>query len=262
MKQWLGALILVGMAAVGASAADKGLKIEMVDNKLSIDAEAVSLSRLLRLLDLATGMKSRVVPELANRNISVKFSGLDINDGVRKMFQGQPLDYLVIPGQGIVVTAASQTISAGDSAPVYSAPPPVDQPFFPDFNNPPTPPPGMPGMQQQPAMIQTPFGPIANPRAGQPVAPNAPLSGPGQQNSLFPGSNPFQQQQQQQQQVQPMIPGQTFPGMAPGNPPFGAPSSFGPPGVPGTPPTNTNPFNPSPLFSNPAPNNNPGAPQR
>jgi hypothetical protein len=252
----LGAVILIGILAVGAFAADKGPKIEIVDNKLSIDAEAVPLSRLLRLLDLATGMKSRVVPELSNRNISVKFSGLDVNDGVRKMFQGQPLDYVVIEGQGIVVTAASQTISAGDSAPVYSAPPPVDQPFFPDFNNPAGPPPGMPGMQQQPAMIQTPFGPIANPRAGQPVSPNVPLSGPGQQNSLFPGTQPSPQPQQQQ--VQPMIPGQNFPGMAPGNPPFGAPSSFGQPGVPGAPP-NSNPFNPAPLFSNPSPINNPGA---
>jgi hypothetical protein len=127
--------------------------------------------------------------------------------------------------------------------------------FIPDFN----PAPPMPGAQQ-PAMIQTPFGPIANPRAGQPVAPNAPLNIPGQQqNPLFPGTNPFPQQQQPQQMQMPQ-PGQVFP---PVNTPFGAPSSFGIPGAPvQQPPVNNNPFNPSPLFSNPAPTNGPGTPPR
>jgi hypothetical protein len=256
MKQWLGAIVLVGIMAGGAFA-DKGPKIEVIDNKLSIDAEAVPLSRLLRLLDLATGMKSRIVPELANRNISVKFSGLEVNEGIRKIFQGQPVDYMMIGGQGIIVTAASQSVASTDAPPVYSTPQQMDQPFIPDFNpalNP-------AGNQQQPAMIQTPFGMIANPRAGQPIAPNAPLSGPGQQqNPLFPGM-PVQQQQQQPQQMIPgmQVPGMQFPGGVPTNP-FGAPSPFGTPG--GTaPPTNTNPFNPSPLFNNPAPGG-PGAPPR
>ena len=68
------------------------------------------MSRLIRLLDQATGMKSKVPPELANRNISVKFSDLNLTDGVRKIFQGQPFDYLVVEGQGIIVTGASQGI--------------------------------------------------------------------------------------------------------------------------------------------------------
>jgi len=157
------------------------------------------------LLDLATGMQSKVPPELANRNISVKFSGLSVDDGIRKIFQGLPFDYVTVAGQGVIVTAASQAGTVAEAPAAYNPPmqaqqppqQPIDQPFNQDF-----PPVGQPGMlnipgqpvqinqpQQQPAMIQTPFGPIANPRAGQPAQPAAPVT---QQNPLFPAS-PAQQ---------------------------------------------------------------------
>src|SRR5437870_621785 len=140
MKYGLGALLLAVSLATGALAAGKGPEINLVDKKLSINAEGVSLGRLLRLLDLATGMQSKVPPELANRNISVKFSGLTLEDGVRKIFQGQPFDYVMLKGQGVIVTSAAQTAVAGDAAaPVYNppgqvmAPQPIEQPFAPDF---------------------------------------------------------------------------------------------------------------------------------
>ena len=53
---------------------------------------------------MAMGMTSEVKPELANRNISVQFTDLTLNDAVRKIFQGQPLNYFVIQGKGIHVT--------------------------------------------------------------------------------------------------------------------------------------------------------------
>src|SRR5881628_3106852 len=99
MKHLVAALFL-SMMISGSFAAGKGPEIDLVDNKLSINAETIPLGRLLRLLDLATGMQSKVPAELANRNISVKFSGLSIEDGVRKIFQGQPLDYVVVEGRG------------------------------------------------------------------------------------------------------------------------------------------------------------------
>ena len=243
MKRWFGAFLLVFTAAAGSLAAAKGPEIDLVDNKLSVTVEAISLGRLLRLLDFATGMKSKVPPELANRNMSVRFTGLSLRDGVRKIFQGLPLDYVVIEGQGIVVTAASQTLSASDTVPVYNTPnsQPFEQPFIQDFN-PPMPVAAQPSQQQQPAMIQTPFGAIANPNARP--APNAPLSSPGQQNpaSLFPG-------QQAQPGIQP-----SFPGAQPNNPtPFGAPSPFGAPA--------TTPNNPSGLFGSPAVFGSPGTQQ-
>src|SRR2546422_10590425 len=105
MKRWFGVVIFVLSLATVSIAAAKGPEVDLVDNKLSINAEAIGLGRLLRLVDLATGMKSKVPPELANRNISVKFSDLNVSDGVRKIFQGQTIDYVVVEGQGIIVTA-------------------------------------------------------------------------------------------------------------------------------------------------------------
>src|SRR5262245_60622900 len=176
MNRWAAAFIFVSLFCTAAAA--KGPEIELIDSKLSVNAEAISLGRLLQLVDQATGMKSKVPPELAGRPISVKFSGLNVDAGVRKIFQGLPLDYVVIAGKGIIVTAASQTVvSPGDST----------QPQTQTFNPPPTAPPGEPPYAQdfqppqavpfqqqqqqqqqgQPPMVQTPFGPIPNPRAQQ-----------------------------------------------------------------------------------------------
>ena len=217
MKYWIGVIILVGTLAEGGYAAGKGPEITLLDNKLSISADAISLGRLLRLLDQATGMQSKVPREFADRNISVRFSELSFDQAVRKIFQGQPFDYVVIGGQGIIITGSSQTLSATDSAAPANAPPaqPVEQTFVQD--DPPfipqpvqmpqigvQPVPGfapIPGaannpfsqqQQQQPQVIQTPFGPIPNPRANQGLQPsgNLPVSGgnsplaPGQQNQF------------------------------------------------------------------------------
>src|SRR5438552_1355859 len=113
MKSSLATLLVILAMSAGAFAAGKGPEIDLVDNKLSINVETIQLGRLLGLLDLATGMQSKVPAELANRNISVKFSGLSLEDGVRKIFQGQPLDYVVVEGRGVIVTSASQTSPVG-----------------------------------------------------------------------------------------------------------------------------------------------------
>src|SRR5437016_11300666 len=122
MKRWFGVVIFVLSLATVSIAAAKGPEVDLVDNKLSINVEAISLGRLLRLLDLATGMKSKVPPELANRNISVKFSELPLDEGIRKIFQGQPFDYVMMQGQGVIVTSVAQAIAGGESAPVYNPP--------------------------------------------------------------------------------------------------------------------------------------------
>src|SRR5438045_1147519 len=121
MKRCLAVLALA--ASMIAPAFAKGPEVDLVDNKLSINADAISIGRLLHLLDMATGMKSKVPAELANRNISVKFAGLNVSDGVKKIFQGQPLDYIMIQGQGVIVTAASQSSSGSEPAPAYNPPP-------------------------------------------------------------------------------------------------------------------------------------------
>jgi hypothetical protein len=244
MKPWLAVFIFISMTSVGATAAAKGPEVDLVDNKLSINAEAVSLGRLIQLVDRATGMTSKVPPELANRNISVQFSGLNLTDGVRKIFQGQPLDYIMIQGQGIVVKAPTSGGATPESQPAYNPPAlpqqQYEQPFIQEFPGGPPAIQPAPGQQpQQPAMIQTPFGAMPNPRAQQPQQVG-PLTAPGQQNSLFP-------QNGQQPNTSPVI---GVPGTQQiGNPtPFGTPSTFGNPNQPAT---NPNPNNG--LFGNAPP---------
>jgi len=229
MKRWLAAFILSATVGAGTTAFAKGPEVDLVDNKLSINAEAIPLGRLLQMVDRATGMKSKVPPEFANRNLTVRFSGLNMTEAVRKIFQGLPLDYVYLQGQGIVVTAASQAggeTNVASGAAYNPAPSPqVDQPFTQEF----PPAPGaiqQPTFQQQqqgqqPAMVQTPFGPIPNPRAQQ-QQPNTPLNTPGQQqNSLFPTVG------------QPAAGPAPNPTLQPGNPnPFGTTSPFGTPNAP------------------------------
>src|SRR5690349_11663121 len=84
MKRWFAAFCLSSAIATLTLAAPKGPEIGLVDDKLSINAEAVPLGRLLQLVDMATGMKSKVPPELASRSMSVKFSSLTVGEGLRK----------------------------------------------------------------------------------------------------------------------------------------------------------------------------------
>jgi hypothetical protein len=232
MKAWLAGIVFVSIAGTSALWA-KGPEVGLVDNKLSVNAESVSIGRLLQLIDLATGMKSKVPVELASRNISAKFSGLNVADGVRKLFQGQPVDYVLIEGQGIFVTAVSQNIPT-ESVPYTPQPQAVEQPFIQqDFA------PQLPVQpQQQPATIPTPFGPMANPRAQQQPQVNQPFNNQ-QQNSLFPQSQGFGQPGVQPgvQQQQPFQPGMPTPVPAPNTSPFITPSPFG---TPTTPPNNQN----------------------
>src|SRR5262245_59398112 len=209
-KHWLAPIILAGLLATEALGAGKGPEIRVVDNKVSMDVESISLGRLLNLFDRATGLQSTVPAALANRNLSVKFADLDFEDAVRKIFEGQPIDYVVVERQGIIVTALSQ-VGGPDSSPAaaYNPPPPqIEQQSFIGEDNPPPPslppvpagqaPPVVntpfnPQQQQQPSMIQTPFGPIPNPRAGQPVpgAPQAQPATPFGTVTPFSSPNPF-----------------------------------------------------------------------
>jgi len=211
----------VALLASAAFAADKGPEIQNIDGKITMQAESVPLARLLRLLDSATGMSSRVPPELANRNVSVRFSGLSFDAAVRKLFEGQPLDYIVISGKGIMVTAVAQATASGTSpspsAFAQQPPFPGQQGFgqdgvaseFPVFNQ-----------QPQQGVTQTPFGPIpGQPQPVQPVPGTAVTPQQPGAASPFGTLNPF------------------------GTNPFGGPS-----------PNTTNPTTPAtPLFGNTAP---------
>jgi hypothetical protein len=244
MRELAGTVVFVAIFAGCAYAGGmQEPQILVMDNKLSIKAEAVPLRDLLRKLDDATGMTSKVPDELANRNISVQFSDLGLNAAVRKIFEGQRLDYFFIGGRGIIVTAASQLATGPTPEPSVAPSYMNDQPFNPVETNetfmPPQPVMPQPGFntgfnggpfqqtapanpfnqqQPQPAMIQTPFGPIPNPRAnpgGQQPNGSTPLVVPGQQNPFgspqpFGSPNPFG-----------ASPGMNNPGLGAPAPPFG-----------------------------------------
>ena len=166
----LSTFCVFALLAGSAAAAGKAPEIQIINGKVSIQADAVPLARLLRLLDSATGMTSKVPPELANRNVSVRFTGLPFDAAVRKLFEGQPLDYVLIKGKGIVVTAMAQQTAGG----AVAGPSPFnEQPNFPQagfvqeqesppvFNN---------AVQPiQPGVTQTPFGPMPVQQPPQPV---------------------------------------------------------------------------------------------
>ncbi len=189
-------LWLTALPPVAGGAPADGLAIQVIDGQISINAEAVALGRLLNLFDRVAGTESTVPAQLENRNVSVQFQGLDLGQAVRKIFEGLPLDYVVLePGQ-IVVTAEAETLTAGTGSarvpPVNNPVQPAGQPFgglqppiaaANPFQSPGANPnaagnPEIPGAGAQPAVIQTPFGPLVNPRANQ--APAMPLAGPGQ----------------------------------------------------------------------------------
>ena len=226
MKNALAILFVGATLTLTATGAVKGPDIRIVDNKVSIQAESVPLGRLLRLLDQATGMTSKVPTELANRNISVRFSNLTLDEAVRKIFEGQPIDYFVVQGQSIQVTRLSQA-NTGTKGPVaFTQPAPQDNVFVED--NPPFLPPQQPGVlnQNQPAMIQTPFGQIPNPNANRAQQPQgiAPMVAPGQ---VAPNGNPFNNNGAFGSALPGFNGGTGLPTLQ-SNPPFGSPANTTP----------------------------------
>src|SRR5215468_11037543 len=103
MKMFLSSVLISVLLTLNGLAAESGPEIRIIDNKVSIQAEAIPLSRLLHLLDQATGLTSKVPPELANRNVSVRFTNLSFDEAIQKIFEGQPLDYVVVAGKSIIV---------------------------------------------------------------------------------------------------------------------------------------------------------------
>ena len=204
MNRFAGILCVAALMAGLTFAAGKGPEIQIIDGKISMQAESVPLARLLRLLDSATGMTSKVPPELANRNVSVRFSGLPFDAAVRKIFEGQSLDYVVIGGKGVIVTAVAQSAPGGPlaGASAFGEQPgfPPQQGFAQDQDQPTfqlNPQPVQPGQGQ--VVTQTPFGPMPiqqpQPQPTAPGFPGAVVPGPQQQQlgtgSPFGTLNPF-----------------------------------------------------------------------
>lgn len=188
---------ITGLLVITLPVLAEQVDVRVVDNRISLKAEAVGLGELLKILDRVVGTESSVPVELAGRKISVEFANLDFEDAVNKIFEGLSLDYIVVGRQRILVTAVSGvppnnigTVSAPNSiatstlsppnSPLISTAPSTNPFQLPDFGN-------QAGSnqiganpfeaQQPPAMVQTPFGPIPNPRVNE-NAGGTPLAGP------------------------------------------------------------------------------------
>lgn len=209
--------LLLGLALLQGSAFAQAqeTQIDVVDGKISMTAQAVPLGRLLTLFGRAVGIEAKVKPGLENKNISVRFTDLKFNDAVRKIFEGQNLNYVVIQGKAITVTELADTSAAASAsssssnfsnAPVFS-PPPINQPT----QNP---------VQNLP--VTNPFGGPAPAAANTNTTP-APVSGPGMAPPPIGASNPL---------INPVGGGAPNP-MGGNAPPPPTPS--GPGAVPGTP---------------------------
>jgi hypothetical protein len=246
--------LLFGLLLLQTVAYAEGPEIQVVDGRVTMTAQAVPLQRLLSLLDRATGLDSKIMkPELGNRTISVRFEDLELKDAVHKIFEGQPLNYMLIEGKGIRVT--EQALSTGSSSsspssPVSSFPEPQS------FSTPVNPNPIQPAQVQPP--VNTTGQPAAVPFGAAPQNSNLPAS-TANPNVVVPGqiapplgTNPQPNPQQQYPQQNPLI---SPLGAAPttGAPVTAAPAAGGnvggaPVGTPagiGLPPVQTPPVQPA-----------------
>lgn len=251
--------LLVALLCMSAMGGAADLDVRIVDDRISISASAVPLAELLAALDAVAGTESSVAIELRNRNVSVQFSGLSLDNAVDKVFEGLGLDFLVVGGRRIMVTAVSggpdgvtrgfsnAAVTAGTSTPARpAAPAPAVNPFqLQGFQGQAAPqrgaqpgvnPFGVPGQAApqggvQPRVIQTPFGPIAAPERETPSPNGGPTGVPGfrapetpdSRTNLFGNTSPrMLDLNKQQPDIPSPAPAPTVP-TSPANSPFPAP---------------------------------------
>ena len=249
--------LLVALLCMSAMVDAADLDVRIVDDRISISASAVPLAELLAALDAVAGTESSVAIELRNRNVSVQFSGLSLDNAVEKVFEGLGLNFLVVGGRRIMVTAVSGgpdgvtrglSTTAGTSTPArpaapapaaanpfqmqgfqgQAAPQRVAQPGGNPF--------GVPGQAApqsgaQPRVIQTPFGPIAAPERDTPPPDGGPTGAggfptsetPDSRTNLFGNTSPrMLDLNKQQPNIPSPAPAPTVP-TSPANSPFPAP---------------------------------------
>jgi large exoprotein involved in heme utilization and adhesion len=182
MKRILAGSGFLVLLAANVLAAGKDPEFKVVDGKISIQAEAITLKQFLQYWDAATGMTSKVNPQLANEKISVRLDGLDMNSAIRKSFQGQPWNWAVINGKGINVidraTAVTVT-SGGSTSPIQS---------FSDTRNDPPPP-----QPQLSAPFAQQSGPVPAPANATPASqPPGAVNLPPVQGGPMPPTQIFQ----------------------------------------------------------------------
>jgi hypothetical protein len=162
--------------AASGFGAGSGQAVVHADETISIDVDGITLGRLLRLWDEATGLRSIIPSDVASQKVSVHFSGLHKSDAVRTIFAELPLDYIFVEARGIIVIgpskagAAAQPVRAGE--PVLRVGSERPLPAQPELPEPPPPP---VELRPWPAYLETPFGPVPN--TGNPFIHLPPIPG-------------------------------------------------------------------------------------
>ena len=165
MKRILAGSSLLVLLAANAFAAGKDPEFKVVDGKVSIQAEAITLKQFLQYWDAATGMTSKVNPQLANEPISVRLEGIDLNSAIRKSFQGKLWNWAIVDGKGVNVIDRATPVTAtsgGSSAPIQS--------FSDTRNEPPPPQPQLTAPFAQSSPVPAPTPASATPAAAAPAA--------------------------------------------------------------------------------------------
>jgi hypothetical protein len=170
MKRILAGSSFLVLLATNVFAAGKDPEFKVVDGKFSIQAEAITLKQFLQYWDAATGMTSKVKPELANEQISVRLEGLDLNSAIRKSFQGKLWNWVIVDGKGVNIIDRATPVSAtsgGSSSPIQS--------FTDTRNDPPPPQPQLaaPFAQSGPVPAPANATPASQPAAGAANLPPA-----------------------------------------------------------------------------------------
>jgi|GEM_PF-2156684 len=188
MKRNLASACFLVFLAAHVFAAGKDPEFKVADGKVSIQAEAITLKQFLQYWDAATGMTSKVNPQLANEKISVRLEGLDFNTAIRKSFQGQPWNWAVVDGKGINVIDRATAVTAtagGPSAPIQS--------FSDTRNEPPPPQPQLTAPFAQSAPVPPPVPANATPAAATPAnQPAGAVNLPPAQGGPAPPTQIFQ----------------------------------------------------------------------
>jgi hypothetical protein len=209
-------------AAANRGPAPKTTSVRVVDGLVSVQAKDVQLGQLVKLLDNAMGTKSRVKKELESRPVNVRFDDLPYDAAVRKIFQGVALDYVLVPGEGIIVTSASVATSGGGTS---STPTPTT--LTTTTNLPPNIADSPFAQSPQPTVPQP--IPGTDPFATTPPPGGAPTPAPNVAPTVAPAPTPAPVQLQQPNFNDPFAPGlQTFGAPAPA-----APAPAGPTVQPG-----------------------------
>lgn len=174
MKRTVFVLIVLAVIFLPFSAfAASGPQVVNRDGLISVSANQITLGRLLNLWDKATGTTSKVPPELADRTLSVQFTGLSEDDAVRAIFRGQPFGYAFVRGEGIIVTspAPSSKVTEAQPQPLPAVAPPDAGPVLatPEMQNPEIQRMKPQAVPEQPMTITpSPFGAIVSPAGTEP----------------------------------------------------------------------------------------------